>query len=296
MPSFAFETVDVFTERQFGGNPLAVFKDAAGMSAETMQALAFELNLSETVFVLPPADPAHTARVRIFHRTGEMPFAGHPSIGTAYVLARERHLHGPLTLELPAGLVTVKIERSASGDVIGAEITAPQPLSLGAEFDQPEIAACVGVEPEDIIVSAHRPITASTGVKFVIAEIEPRTLARCLPDIAKFRRILNERPEMNGRFSLLLYAHTDGPELRARMFAPIAGTWEDPATGSANSALAALLLHLRGGADISVVTRQGEEMRRPSLLKATARRIEDGIIATVSGRCAPVMHGHVTLN
>ena len=89
MPAYAFQTVDVFTDRRFGGNPLAVFPDAQGISDEEMQALAAEFNLSETTFVLPPSDPANSARVRIFNRTAEMPFAGHPNVGTGYVLAAE---------------------------------------------------------------------------------------------------------------------------------------------------------------------------------------------------------------
>src|SRR6478752_8366009 len=138
MPSYPFETVDVFTDRRFGGNPLAVFTDATGMSDAQMQSLAAEMNLSETTFVLPPADPAHTARVRIFNRTAEMPFAGHPSVGTGYVLA-PRGAGGVLTLEVPAGIVEVNIERDAQQAPIGAVIAAPQPLSLGAELDVEDI-------------------------------------------------------------------------------------------------------------------------------------------------------------
>src|ERR1700729_2992497 len=104
MPTFPFVTVDVFTNQRFGGNPLAVFPDARGLSDADMQSLAAEFNLSETTFVLPPKDPAHTARMRIFNRTAEMPFAGHPSVGTGYVLATQgRDTDGKLTLEVPAG-------------------------------------------------------------------------------------------------------------------------------------------------------------------------------------------------
>src|SRR5450432_1294557 len=109
MRTYPFVTVDVFTDRRFGGNPLAVFPDARGLSDAEMQALAGELNLSETTFVLPPDDPAHTARVRIFNRTAEMPFAGHPNVGTAYVLAGAgRDRDGVLQFEELAGLVEVK--------------------------------------------------------------------------------------------------------------------------------------------------------------------------------------------
>ncbi len=135
MKAYAFVTVDVFTDRRFGGNPLAVFPDARGMSDADMQSLAAEFNLSETTFVLPPEDPAHTARVRIFNRTEEMPFAGHPNVGTGYVLAREgRDKDGILRFEELAGLVEIKVDRDPAGALAGATIAAPQVLSLGPEL------------------------------------------------------------------------------------------------------------------------------------------------------------------
>src|SRR5213592_999276 len=141
MKAYAFVTVDVFTDRRFGGNPLAVFPDARGMSDADMQSLAAEFNLSETTFVLPPDDPAHTARVRIFNRTAEMPFAGHPNVGTAFVLAgMGRDRGGLLVFEEQAGLVEVQVERDATGSVIGAAIAAPQPLSVGAELPVDRVA------------------------------------------------------------------------------------------------------------------------------------------------------------
>src|SRR5204863_2318933 len=124
MPRFTFVTVDVFTDRRFGGNPLAVFPDAEGMSDRDMQALAAEFNLSETTFVLPPADKANTARVRIFNRRSEMPFAGHPNVGTGWVLARQgRAKNGVLRFEELAGLVEIEVGEAVT-------IAAPQPLSV----------------------------------------------------------------------------------------------------------------------------------------------------------------------
>src|SRR6185295_5943943 len=126
MKTYAFVTVDVFTERRFGGNPLAVFPDARGLGDAAMQSLATEFNLSETTFVLPPADPAHTARVRIFNRTHEMAFAGHPNVGTGFVLASLRPgLTDRLTFEEQAGLVEISVERHPDGTVRGASIHAP---------------------------------------------------------------------------------------------------------------------------------------------------------------------------
>lgn len=295
MPSYPFETVDVFTDRRFGGNPLAVFTDARGMSDEQMQALAAEMNLSETTFVLPPDDPAHTARVRIFHRTGEMPFAGHPNVGTACVLARYgRDRDGVLLFEEIAGLVEVRVERDSEGTVTGATIAAPQPLSTDITLPVARIAACAGLAPSDVVITAHQPLQASVGVRFVLTEVKAEALSRAVPDLAAFRVLEAAHPELEKRLSLFLYAR-DGESIRARMFAPLAGTWEDPATGSASATLAALLLSLDGGESARFELTQGVEMGRPSLLQLTARRTEDGIRATVGGGCVPVLRGEAQL-
>src|SRR3954468_17545353 len=182
MPAYPFVTLDVFTDRRFGGNPLAVFPDARGLSDAEMQALAAEVNLSETTFVLPPADSANTARVRIFNRSAEMPFAGHPNVGTGWVLAgRGRAKGGVLRFEEIAGLVEVKAE----GDIV--TITAPQPLTLGLQMSVDLLAGCVGLAPEDILVGAHRPVMASVGNSFVVAEVTPGGLTHAAPDLAQFR-------------------------------------------------------------------------------------------------------------
>ncbi|KFC68917.1 Phenazine biosynthesis PhzC/PhzF protein [Bosea sp. LC85] len=295
MPSYPFETVDVFTDRRFGGNPLAVFTDARGMSDAQMQSLAAEMNLSETTFVLPPDDPAHTARVRIFHRTAEMPFAGHPNVGTACVLARHgRDRDGVLLFEEIAGLVEVKVERDANGAVTGATIAAPQPLSTDISLPVAGIAACAGLAPSDVVVAAHQPLQASVGVRFVLAEVKAEALSRAVPDLAAFRALEAAHPELEKRLSLFLYVR-DGESIRARMFAPLAGTWEDPATGSASATLAALLLSLEGGESARFELTQGVEMGRRSLLQLTARRTGDGIRATVGGGCVPVLRGEAQL-
>ena len=291
MPAYPFVTVDVFTDRRFGGNPLAVFTDARGLSDTDMQSLAAEFNLSETTFVLPPQDPAHTARVRIFNRTAEMPFAGHPSVGTGYVLATlGRDRDGALSLEVPAGLVEVKITRDGVGAPSGGGIAAPRPLSLGREVAVETVAACAGLAAADVIVSAHRPVEATVGVPFIFAEVTGEALSRAAPDLAAFKQAVGEQPDIGDRFSLHLYAR-DGQALRARMFAPPSGTIEDPATGSANATLAALLLSLTDDFSQSFEIRQGAEMGRPSLLQATARRVSDGVRATIGGGCITVLRG-----
>jgi trans-2,3-dihydro-3-hydroxyanthranilate isomerase len=293
MRSYPFVTVDVFTDRRFGGNPLAVFPDARGMSDAEMQALAAEFNLSETTFVLPPTDPANSARVRIFTRTREMPFAGHPNVGTGFVLA-DRAVDGVLRFEEIAGLVEVRVERDTAGAATGATIAAPQPLSLGAGLPVPAIAACAGLAPGEVLTAAHEPVIASCGNPFVIAEVAAEALSRAQPDFGAFRATLAAMPALEGRLALYLYAR-DGTGLRTRMFAPLGGTVEDAATGSAATPLAALLLRLSGVESASFDITQGVEMGRPSLLRTTARRAPDGIRATVGGGCVPVLRGEAQL-
>ena len=222
-----------------------------------------------------------------------MAFAGHPTIGTACVLAKQ-HVAVPreLRLEVPAGVVIVELATDERGEVVGGKITAPQPLTLAAEIPAETVAACAGILPADIVVGTHAPVVASVGNPYVIAEVKGDALSRCVPDLRAFRQAVDARPAMAGRFSLHLYAR-DGDTIRARMFAPLAGTYEDPATGSANAPLAALLLSRMGADRAQFTVRQGVEMGRPSLLEVTAYRAEDGIRATVAGRCVPVFKGEI---
>ncbi len=291
-----FQTVDVFTDQRFTGNPLAVFPDAAGLSDAEMQALAAELNLSETTFVLTPKDPANTARIRIFNPTAEMPFAGHPMIGTAFVLACTGVGNGEtMTFEVPAGLVSVALENDGSGQVVGGTITAPQPLTTGSDIPVETLADCLGIDPQDVVTSGHRPLVVSVGHAFIMAQVTQAALPNCLPDLAAFRRAAAQTPEMGGRFAVHVYAGT-GDQISARMFAPLAGTFEDPATGSANAALAALLLSLGSEAKAQFTIRQGVKMGRPSLIRASAWRKGSAIRASVGGRCVPVFSGAVNLS
>jgi trans-2,3-dihydro-3-hydroxyanthranilate isomerase len=299
MPSYEYHTVDVFTEQRFGGNPLAVFPRASGLSDAQMQSLAREINYSETTFVLPPADPTHTARVRIFAPAREMPFAGHPNVGTAYVLARlEPRLAGKIVFEEIAGLVSIDVLKGPDGQVTGAKIAAPQPLSLGDSIPAEVVAGCAGLAPSEISVGIHVPVFAGVGMGFVIAEVASReALGRAAPVLAAFHEAANRFPGTGNRFQVHLYVRdlSDPRRLHTRMFTPLAGVGEDPATGSANATLAALLVHHTQGSpgtlafDIS----QGVEMGRPSRLLASATKSADGSVrATVSGSCVPVMRGH----
>lgn len=302
MRRYRFVTVDVFTDRRFGGNPLAVLTDAEGLSDLEMQAVAAEFNLSETTFVLPPRDPRNTARVRIFNRRSEMPFAGHPNVGTGWVLAGlGRDRDGLLRFEELAGLVDVEVRRTpGSAALQDVTIAAPQPLSLGSTMSATQLAACVGIAPDDVVADRHPPIVASVGNSFVIAELRPDALTRAAPDVARIAAAAAALPELGPRrLPLYLYTRTaDGAgvaRVRARMFSPLSGTREDAATGSAAAPLAALLLSLDERREMRCEIVQGVEMGRRSVLHCTARRAADGLRATVGGACVPVLSGELHL-
>src|SRR6202011_1698610 len=161
-------TVDVFTDRAFGGNPLAVVLDAGGLSTAQMQAIATEFNYSETTFVLPPQDAAHDARVRIFTVRSEIPFAGHPNIGTAFVLAAQASKPSArLLFEEKAGLVPVEI-LTEQGRAVGAELTAPQPLNKLTTLSAAQAATCLSLTSADITTDRHPPQIVSVGLPFLV--------------------------------------------------------------------------------------------------------------------------------
>jgi trans-2,3-dihydro-3-hydroxyanthranilate isomerase len=289
MRSYPFVTVDVFTNQRFGGNPLAIFTEAEGLSSAQMQALAREMNLSETTFVLAPADPANAAHVRIFTPTSEMPFAGHPMVGTGWWLAQQgRAVYGKLTIEVAAGLVEVSVTAQ------GATIQAPKALSVGPTFSTDAIAPCLSLDPADILTRATPPVLADVGARFVFVEVTADALARAAPDASAYRRLVETEASLDNALMIHLFARS-GPALRTRMFAPLDGILEDPATGSANAALAALLLHLDGGASATFDIVQGVEMGRPSRLEANAWRTVDGVRASVGGGCVPVLRGEAVV-
>lgn len=286
----AFRTVDVFTDQRFGGNQLAVFPNAEDLSPEDMQAFAAEMNLSETTFVLPPKHPSNTAQVRIFNRTSEMPFAGHPNVGTAFVLASiAPGLGDTLRFEELAGVVEVKIQRGPNGEPTGAQIAAPQALQTLGTVAASDIAGCISLDVASIRIKTHPPVRATMGVEFVLAELEPGALSQAVPDFTTFRRVAADNGSPD-RFSVFVYCR-DENRIRARMFAPLSGTWEDPATGSASATLGALLLEHSGRSSGAFEVIQGVEIGRPSFLQVTAWTGEDGIRASVAGRCVAVLVG-----
>ena len=290
-------TVDVFTDRAFGGNPLAVVLDAGGLATAQMQAIAAEFNYSETTFVLPPRDSANDAQVRIFTPTSEIPFAGHPNVGTAFVVAAQATTPpSRLRFEEGAGLVAVEILVEA-GRVAGAELTAPQPLKRTTEFGAEQTAACLSLSTTDVRADRHPPQIVSVGMPFLVAELSSReALRRARPDAASFARIF----PCDGAFAVYFYTR-DVPsaeqpcDLQARMFFPgSSGLIEDPATGSATVAAAALLADLDSTRDgeLSLRIGQGFDMGRPSLLLTRVHKQNGTVVsAHVGGRCVPMMEG-----
>jgi trans-2,3-dihydro-3-hydroxyanthranilate isomerase len=290
-------TVDVFTNRAFGGNPLAVVLDAGGLSTRQMQAIATEFNYSETTFVLPPRDKAHDAEVRIFTPVREIPFAGHPNVGTAFVLATlAKEPKQRLLFEEKAGLVPVDIQRE-QGRVVSTELTAPQPLARLSQLSAGEVAGCISLTAEDIRIDRHAPQIVGVGTPFLVMELHSReALRRAKSDAAAFGGLFPR----DGAFAAYFYTRdvpsTEAPcELQARMFFPGAsGLIEDPATGSATVAAAALLAELDQSRDgeLKLTIGQGFDMGRPSLLLTRVRK-QNGAIASahVGGQCVQMMEG-----
>ncbi len=297
-----FVTVDVFTDRQFGGNPLAVVLNAEGLSTSQMQAIAAEFNLAETTFVLPPQMTEHTAQVRIFTPRSEMPFAGHPNVGTAFVLAQEgmsygKRLEGPtMRFEEIAGLVRMELSGNGATNK-GARLASPKKFSMGEHVSLDIIAEACSISANDIETGNHQPCIASCGAPFVFAEVKSRqALASARPKEAVFTEHL-PRDRATG---VHLYIHETGGtvDIQSRMFAPLHGIPEDPATGSANVALIGLLAHLSPERHVKLAKRigQGVDMGRPSVLEALAVKSAGEVTETfIGGTCVHVMRGVLDL-
>jgi len=294
---FKFITVDVFTDRKFGGNPLAVVLDAQGLATEQMQAIAAEFNLAETTFVMPPKDPKHTAEVRIFTPRFEMPFAGHPNVGTAFVIATQGGAVGePFLFEEQAGLVKLDLIRDGNS-VVGARLAAPQSLQRDGEIAADIVAKACSLGARDIETRHHRPCVISCGAKFAVAELKTRaSLAAAKGRAEVFSEHI--KPERATGILLYTYDNAGDADIQARMFAPLYGVPEDPATGSANVALAGFLASLRPEPDLmlKLLIAQGVDMGRPSLLEAAAEK-KAGTVANmwIGGRCVTMMRGNLEL-
>jgi trans-2,3-dihydro-3-hydroxyanthranilate isomerase len=287
---------DVFTDTRFGGNQLAVLPEADGLSDQQMQQVAREFNFSESAFVLPPAQ-GNARRVRIFTPATEVPFAGHPNVGTAFILATIGAF-GPIdaaitvTFEEKAGLVPITIRRREG--MLWCELSAPERLSLGKSVSAEVLASAVSLAASDVVTTTHGPQVATVGLPFLMAELRDRSaLARARIHAQGFDAIKAQgvMPDVH-----LYTKSADEFDIRARMFAPFDGVPEDPATGSANCALAGLLSHYSPIANGSFHWRiaQGVEMGRPSVLHARAEKRDGMVIATwIGGTSVLVSEGTI---
>jgi trans-2,3-dihydro-3-hydroxyanthranilate isomerase len=288
-----FVTLDVFTDRRFAGNPLAVVLDAAGLDTTAMQAIAREFAHPETVFVLPPDDRAHRARIRIFTPARELPFAGHPTVGTAVLLGlRDGAAVGTnQVLEEGIGPVRCRLE-AIDGDRGQARFVLPQlPVESGAGLDDASVAAALGLAPADIGFGAFGLSRWSVGIAITIVPVKSLDAVRaCRPDPDRLVAAVGDDPV----YVFCGGADEPGHAFHARMFAPALGVAEDPATGSAAAALAGLLAARGGFADGShaVAIEQGYKMGRPSLIRLSFR-IEEGELrsASIGGGAVVVTEG-----
>ncbi len=292
-----FVTLDVFTDRALAGNPLAVVLDAEGLDAERMQAIAREFNLSETVFVEPPADPRHRARLRIFTPVHELPFAGHPTVGSAVLLALQAEGGTDAMafgLEEGVGVVSCVAERLGEGRG-RARFRLPRlPETIGPGIDPARAAWARGLDPTDIGFDRHQPTRNSAGVPYDLVPVASLdALARVRVSAESFDAAFGD----SSHPSVYVYAR-DGAGFRARMFFPTPGLIEDPATGSAAAAFAGALMQFEplGSGEHDVPIRQGYEMGRPSDI-ALQLVIRDGALAhaEIGGEAVIVSDGRLRL-
>jgi trans-2,3-dihydro-3-hydroxyanthranilate isomerase len=291
---------DVFTTQPFGGNPLAVFPEGQRVPWDVMPRIARELNLSETVFVLPPADPSNTCRLRILTPAMELPFAGHPTVGTACILAAAGRApfdgdRADVVFEEGVGPVPVEIRREDNR--FSARFTVPKLPVIGQEPPPSAVLApLLALEPTGILDGADRPRGVSCGVPFLFITVRDHaTLARIHLDLP----VWEESIAAGWAPHIYVISHdggTPGTTLRARMFAPAMGISEDPATGAAASALAGYLAADRNLADGTHTwhVEQGIEMGRPSLIVVEAEAAGGAITRTqVGGHCVIIGGGHM---
>jgi len=296
-------TVDVFTDRRFGGNQLAVFPDARQIKSDLMPRIAQEFNYSETTFVLPPDDPSHTAKVRIFTPGGELQFAGHPTVGTAHVLATIGAI--PLTgdetriiFEEGVGPVPVVI-RAKGGKPEFAQLSVAQLPRVGAPPPSNErLAAALSLSSDDVLSGDWAPQAISCGTEFLMIPLRSRdAVSRSRVKLDLFEQALNSYSTSK----VLVFAREaelSGHDIRARMFAPSIGVPEDPATGSACVGLSGYLAARDPRADGTLrwVVEQGFEMGRPSILEIEADKKNGAIIAArVGGQTVMVCEGTFAL-
>jgi trans-2,3-dihydro-3-hydroxyanthranilate isomerase len=300
--NYDFMTLDVFTDRMFGGNPLAVLPDAKGLTTKQMQAIAREFNYSETTFVLPPEDENNTRKVRIFTPLAEIPFAGHPNVGTAVALARLGELGEVVAgqrilFEEAAGTVSVFLHGNG-GEIDAAEFIAPVINRFEDEIPPEEAASALGLAPEKVVSEHHAPRVLSLGIRFLYVELKDlEALAASEAAPGPVTRVSAAR----GLDGVFAYARVgedseNGVDIRARVYAPVHGVMEDPASGSANAGLANILASLSDEKDATLewTVAQGVEMGRPSRLHVTAERRQGEVVEVrVAGGAVVACRGQI---
>ena len=290
-----FVTLDVFTRTALAGNPLAVVLDADGLDDERMQAIAREFNLSETVFVLPPEEARHRARIRIFTPQRELPFAGHPTVGTAVLLALKDWggTAAGAAFGLEEGIGVVSCVAAVEGERAGsARFRLPRLPEIIGDGLSPEAAArAVGLEARDIGFDRHKPSRRSAGVPFDLVPVRSREAI----GLARPQPLTGDQP---GVFLYTRETSDPAHAFRARMFAPQFGIAEDPATGSAAAAFAGALMQFEplGQGEHSLIIEQGYEMGRPSEIELQIT-IRNGALAgaEIGGGAVVVSEGELHL-
>ncbi|AWB66284.1 phenazine biosynthesis protein PhzF [Saccharobesus litoralis] len=295
--SVTYYICDVFTQSQFGGNQLAVIPDAAGLSDVQMQKIAAEFNFPETTFVLPVSEKAKQAgcdfQVRIFTPTQELPFAGHPNLGTAFVLHQAGLLAGErqqVIFDELAGKVAIEFIGDGK-EALRYQLTSPESFSRKETVDVELVAGAIGLSANDITLENHQPVVASVGLPFIFVELNNlQALAAVTLNLSVFQQLAHP---------VHVYAKQANQRIQARMFAPMLGVNEDPATGSANCALAALLAELDNSesGQFNWQVTQGVEMGRESELFISAHK-NNGLVtsAKVAGHCVLVSKGEFFLS
>ena len=296
---YRYFVCDVFTTQMFSGNQLAVVPEAQGLSESQMQNIAKEFNFSETTFVFPP-EAGQTKKVRIFTPNTEVPFAGHPNIGTAFILAKDGAFGTfdtakEVVFEEKAGLVPVKINKDESG-YIWCELSAPEILSIGDPVSKPLVASALTLNESEILTTTHLPQVASVGLPFLLVEISSvNSLIKAQIDVGRLELLI----EKAGVSYIHLYCRNVGNfDIKARMFAPLDGVSEDPATGSANGALIGLLSQYENidDSDKDWTISQGAEIGRPSVLYGRTQKQKGKVIGVwIGGHSVLVSEGVLKL-
>ena len=296
-----FYTVDVFSNKIFGGNPLAIFTNTDDISTDLMQSIASEVNYSETVFIQKPKNKDNTAKVRIFTPKNELPFAGHPNVGAGFLLSCFPNLipgnysKNKMVFEEIAGLVNV-IPQYNGATVVGSKIEAPNKFHKLETVPTSAIQNCIETNEGSIITSNDPPVVAGVGLDFVIAEVQNKEIlnnARC--NISAFSEADKNFSYGDDFFSLMIYYRGNQQNIFARVFAPLSGIVEDAATGSACGALGALLASQNNDRNnkYNYKIHQGEMIGRPSLINVSILKEKGQIKRTyISGECVLVSKGN----